>query len=127
MIDTNKCEYLILSPGSFSCQNPASYKCTHCPSSFCLIHGLQHQQDTKQEINYLLIYVEVSDVRIVGETPSNIQTFEMDIFLEAYVLSHLEKKSISNDVYYTKGCKFNPLRSYIVASEILHYNRITEV
>jgi hypothetical protein len=65
----------------------------------------------------------------------------MDIFIEAYTLiqlrdysianyhifSHFEKKIISNDVYYTKGCKVVAVLRFIVVSGIVQYSRIIKV
>ncbi|UJR20362.1 hypothetical protein I4U23_023493, partial [Adineta vaga] len=52
---TGKCEYMPPSSSDyFSCRDVASYKCSHCPSSFCLPHGVQHQQQLKEEIKRLL-------------------------------------------------------------------------
>jgi hypothetical protein len=98
MINTNICEYLVLSHGGsqFQCQNPATYKCSHCPSSFCLIHGVQHQQDTKRDIVSLLNDTQVSNVHITKEKPQHSESFEMDILVEAYTLIQLRKYSITN-------------------------------
>jgi hypothetical protein len=59
-MNTNRCEYSISSADSWQCQYPASYDCPHCPSSFCLKHGLQHQQDLQAAIRRILAEAEVS-------------------------------------------------------------------
>jgi len=59
-INTNRCEYFISSANNIQCQNSTSYNCSHCLSSFCLKHGLQHQQDLQAAIHRLLTEAEVS-------------------------------------------------------------------
>lgn len=59
-INTNRCEYFISSANNMQCQNPTSYNYSHCPSSFSLKHGLQHQQDLQAAMHRLLAEAEVS-------------------------------------------------------------------
>jgi transposase-like protein len=58
-MDINRCTYSISSKSACQCQDVANYKCSHCSFSFCLQHGLQHQQELKQEIHYLLAEAQV--------------------------------------------------------------------
>ena len=54
------CQYQISQMSSGSCQNVASYKCTHCPLAFCLKHGSEHQMNVKVEIQNLFAEAQVS-------------------------------------------------------------------
>ena len=53
------CDYSTLSNNANPCRNLGHYKCSHCSSSFCLEHDLQHQQDLKGEICDLLSQAKV--------------------------------------------------------------------
>ncbi len=58
-MNMNICRYSISSNSVFQCRDVANYKCSHCSYSFCLQHGLRHQQELKEEINYLLAEAQV--------------------------------------------------------------------
>jgi hypothetical protein len=65
----NRCEYSISSENDCQCRNAANYKCAHCPFSFCLQHGLQHQQNLKEEIHSLLAKAEVHCCHMMEKKP----------------------------------------------------------
>ncbi|CAF4532901.1 unnamed protein product, partial [Rotaria sp. Silwood2] len=48
------CAYRFPMADASQCRTTARYQCSHCPSSFCLKHGSQHQQDVKEDLNHLL-------------------------------------------------------------------------
>ena len=60
IINKNQCEYIIPLTEHCKCSSLASYKCTHCPLSFCLRHGLQHRRELQEEIHCLLAEAQVN-------------------------------------------------------------------
>ncbi|CAF3378276.1 unnamed protein product, partial [Rotaria sp. Silwood2] len=54
-IQSHYCQYQLSSINMYHCQSLATYKCSHCSVSFCLQHGLKHQEDLKKEIRDLLM------------------------------------------------------------------------
>jgi hypothetical protein len=78
-----RCKYSISSESFCQCQNIANYKCSHCPFSYCLQHGLQHQQDLKDEIHYLL-----------GEAQVNYCHMMKDQVFSLALLCNLKKRNI---------------------------------
>ena len=46
------------------CQKLATYNCTHCPTSCCLQHGLEHQDELKEDIRRLLAIAQVIFISI---------------------------------------------------------------
>ncbi|CAF1038299.1 unnamed protein product [Adineta steineri] len=55
-----KCQYQIAMNDDQKCHMPSTYQCSHCSSVFCLKHGAKHQEDLKEEINYLLDETQAS-------------------------------------------------------------------
>ncbi|UJR20357.1 hypothetical protein I4U23_023488 [Adineta vaga] len=53
-MNSNKCQYQLSAIDSIVCEMSAIYKCSHCSTVYCLEHGLEHQEDLREEINYLL-------------------------------------------------------------------------
>ncbi len=62
-IKVNTCQYTIPSTNVSHCRNQGTYKCSHCNISFCLQHGLQHQEDLKTDIRSLLTKTQVKFLR----------------------------------------------------------------
>jgi len=59
-MNTTKCEYRLSMIDNVQCQNLNEYQCSHCSSLYCLEHSLQHQEDLKEEVSYLLDEAQVS-------------------------------------------------------------------
>ncbi len=66
VMNLNRCGYKNPSTGDCPCRNGASYNCTHCPSSFCLTHGIEHQRQLKEEIKHLLCEAQVCHRLIIA-------------------------------------------------------------
>ncbi len=62
MMRLNRCQYQLPGNNGPHCRCPATYKCSHCSLSCCLQHGLQHQDDLKDEIRSLLSKAQVKDL-----------------------------------------------------------------
>ena len=60
-MNVKRCAYGLTMSDNYQCRNPARYQCSHCPLSFCLKHGSQHQQNVKDELNHLLNEAKVSN------------------------------------------------------------------
>ncbi|CAF1038279.1 unnamed protein product [Adineta steineri] len=60
------CQYRISTNDDQNCHMPSTYQCPHCSSIFCLKHAAKHQEDLKEEINYLLDETQ----ELITEIPS---------------------------------------------------------
>ncbi|CAF1018177.1 unnamed protein product [Adineta steineri] len=65
-MNMKKCQYQIPTNDDQKCHMPSTYQCSHCSSVFCLKHGAKHQEDVKEEINYLLDETQ----ELIAEIPS---------------------------------------------------------
>ncbi len=85
-MNTNRCEYLSSTADSWQCQNSARYKCSHCPSSFCLKHGSKHQKDLREEISRLLVEAKVSHEHVTRERfyfiPKSLKLIKLIYFMK---------------------------------------------
>jgi hypothetical protein len=63
--NVNRCAYQLSTTDHGHCQNTASSRCSHCSSSFCLEHDLQHKNDLEEEINCLLDEAKVRSLLLV--------------------------------------------------------------
>ncbi|CAF1477844.1 unnamed protein product, partial [Adineta steineri] len=69
MINTSMCEHRYLLTTDCCCQNVATYRCMHCCSSFCLKHGMQHQQHLKEELQTLFNEAQIPELTIDSGRP----------------------------------------------------------
>jgi hypothetical protein len=56
---SNWCQFRLPLNNAAYCRNRATYQCAHCPVSYCLQHGLQHQEDLKDDVRTLLSTAQV--------------------------------------------------------------------
>jgi hypothetical protein len=116
VVNVARCEYSLPFIDDYQCPNVSTYKCSHCPHSFCLQHGLQHQEDLKNEIRCLLAETQVSYCCILKEKffPLSKSSQSEYLFVKVYSLLDLPNLMCQIDCKVTCLCTVLALPSQTV-------------